>query len=148
MADVKQIDVTRTGKEELERELSWRKNDERTRIAISIKEAREQGDLSENADYKSAREEQSANESRIQEIEHILKYAHIVDIIYIKVKYIDLNKEVEYEICGSESDPFRNKISSDSPLAKAIEGHKKGDKFIMTTESGKDIKIELLSIRR
>ncbi len=147
MADVKQIEITRTGKEELEKELSWRKNDERNRIGNAIKEAREQGDLSENADYKSAREEQSANESRIQEIEHVLKYAHIVDIIYIKVRYLDLNKDVDYEICGSESDPFKNKISSDSPLAKAIAGHKKGDKFIMTTESGKDLRLELLSIK-
>ncbi len=147
MAEVKQIDITRTGKQELEEELAKRKNEIRTKIVTAIREAREQGDLSENADYKSAREEQSANESRIQEIEHILKYAHIVDVIYVKVRYTDLKKDVEYEICGSESDPFRNKISNDSPLAKAIAGHKKGDKFIMTTESGKDIRLELLSIK-
>ena len=91
--------------------------------------------------------EQALNEARIQEIENILKHAHIVDIIYVKVKYLDLGKEVDYEICGSESDPFHNKISNDSPLAKAIMNHKKGDKFIMTTESGKDVRLELVSIK-
>ena len=58
-----------------------------------------------------------------------------------------MNKVVDYEICGSESDPFNNKISNDSPLAKAVLAHKKGDKFIMTTESGKDVRLELLSIK-
>ncbi len=147
MQNSKQIDLTRNGKLELEEELNRRKNQDRTRIATAIKEAREQGDLSENADYSSAREEQALNEARIQEIENILKHAHIVDIIYVKVKYLDLGKEVDYEICGSESDPFHNKISNDSPLAKAIMNHKKGDKFIMTTESGKDVRLELVSIK-
>ena len=143
----KQIDLTRNGKLELESELNRRINVDRTRIAQAIKEAREQGDLSENADYSSAREEQANNEARIQEIEEILKHAHIVDIIYVTVKYLDLNKTVDYEICGSESDPFNNKISNDSPLAKAVLAHKKGDKFIMTTESGKDVRLELVSIK-
>ena len=147
MADAKQIDITRTYKTELETELAWRKNDERTRIVQAIREAREQGDLSENADYKASREEQVVNEARIQEIENILKNAHIIESRFVKIRYIDLKKEVEYEICGAESDPFNNKISDESPLAKAINGHKKGDKVTMTTESGKDIKIEILSIK-
>ena len=147
MAENKQIDITRAYKAELEAELTKRKNADRTRIVQAIREAREQGDLSENADYKAAREEQVENEARITEIEEILKHAHIIESIFVKVRYIDLKKEVEYEICGAESDPFNNKISNDSPLAKAIAGHKKGDKFIMTTESGKDIKLELLSIK-
>ena len=147
MAETKQIDITRTYKQELESELAWRKNDERTRIVQAIREAREQGDLSENADYKAAREEQVVNEARIQEIENILKNARIIESIFIKVRYLDLKKDEEYEICGAESDPFKKKISNDSPLARAVAGHKKGDKFIMTTESGKDIRLELLSIK-
>ena len=147
MANGKQIDLTRNGKLELEAELNRRINQDRSRIAQAIKEAREQGDLSENADYSSAREEQANNEARIQEIEEILKHTHIVDIIYVTVKYLDMNKTVDYEICGSESDPFHNKISNDSPLAKAVLAHKNGDKFIMTTESGKDVRLELVSIK-
>lgn len=147
MVNAKSTELTLSGKRELEEELDWRKNQERTRIKEAIKEAREQGDLSENADYASAREEQSNNESRILEIEEKLKHAKIVDVKYITVKYVKLNKVEEFQICGSESDPFKKKISSDSPLAKAVEGHKAGDKIIMTTESGHDVELELLSYK-
>ena len=141
-----QIDLTINGKLELEAELDRRKNQDRTRIKEAIKEAREQGDLSENADYASAREEQAANEARITEIENILKHARIVEETKITVRYVKLNKTQTFEICGSESNPFECKISNDSPLAKAVYGHKAGDTFFMTTESGNDIEIELVAI--
>lgn len=147
MVNAKSVALTINGKKELEEELDRRKNQDRTRIKEAIKEAREQGDLSENADYASAREEQSANETRIQEIEEILKNSYIVDVTYITVKYVKLNKIENFEICGSETDPFKKKISLDSPLARAIAGHKAGDKIIMTTESGHDVELELLSIK-
>ena len=146
MSNTEQISLTVNGKKELEKELNHRKNEERDRIKNAIKEAREQGDLSENADYASAREEQSANEARIFEIEEILKHAVIVDEQKVRVKYIELNKECEYTICGSESNPFAGKISSDSPLAKAVMDHKAGDIVYMTTEAGKEIKLQLISI--
>ncbi|MGM9969564.1 MAG: transcription elongation factor GreA [Anaeroplasma sp.] len=141
-----QIDLTINGKLELEAELDRRKNQDRTRIKEAIKEAREQGDLSENADYASAREEQASNEARIAEIENILKHARIVEETKITVRYVKLNKIQTYEICGSESNPFEGKISNDSPLAKAVYGHKAGDIFFMTTESGTDIELELIAI--
>ena len=146
MSNAEQIYLTVNGKKSLEKELEFRKNEERDRIKNAIKEAREQGDLSENADYASAREEQSANESKIIEIEETLKHAIIVDEQKIRVLYVDLNKEAEDTICGSESNPFEGKISSDSPLAKAILDHKAGDVVFMTTESGKEIKLKLISI--
>ncbi len=147
MVNAKSIALTINGKRELEEELDRRKNQERTRIKEAIKEAREQGDLSENADYSSAREEQSANETRIQEIEEIIKNSYIVDSTFITVKYVKLNKVVNLEICGSETNPYSGKISLDSPLAKAVSGHKAGDKIIMTTENGHDVELELISIK-
>jgi transcription elongation factor GreA len=144
MENKKVIDLTTVGKQELEEELDRRVNVDRERIKQAIKEAREQGDLSENADYSAAREDQANNEARIQEIQNILKYARIVDIVNVVVEYVDLGKTVEYQICGSESDPFNGKISNDSPLAKGCLTHSKGQTFIITTESGRDLKVKLI----
>lgn len=141
-----QVDLTINGKRLLEEELDNRKNVERPKILEAIKEARDQGDLSENADYDAARNKQSQNEERIKEIEEILKHAHIIDETEIKVLYVKQNVEKTFKICGSESNPFEGKISSASPLAKAVAGHKAGDKIFMTTETGADIELVLLSI--
>lgn len=147
MVNAKQIDLTVSGKKELEEELEWRKVSERDRIKEAIKVAREQGDLSENADYTSAREEQSKNEARITEIEDMLKHARIVEVTTIKIRYVAKNLVKEFQICGSETDPFSGKISNESPLAKAVLGHKAFDHVFMTTETGKDIEIEILEIK-
>lgn len=146
-----QIQLTKNGKAKIEAELDRRKNFERDRIKNAIKEAREQGDLSENADYASAREEQAANEARIQDIENILKHVIIIEAIEITVEFFlssTVTKMETYEICGSESNPFERIISNDSPLAKAALAHKPGDIFTMTTESGKDIRVKLVAIER
>ena len=148
MMNVKQIDLTKEGKKALEDELEFRTVTERDRIKEAIKVAREQGDLSENADYTSAREEQSKNEARISEIEDMLKHAHIVEITTVKVKYIQKNQIKTYQICGSETDPFAGKISNESPLAKAVLNHKVGDRVFMTTEAGKDMELEILEIKK
>ena len=148
MMNVKQIDLTKEGKKALEDELEFRTVTERDRIKEAIKVAREQGDLSENADYTSAGEEQSKNEARISEIEDMLKHAHIVEITTVKVKYIQKNQIKTYQICGSETDPFAGKISNESPLAKAVLNHKVGDRVFMTTEAGKDMELEILEIKK
>ena len=127
MVNAKQIDLTVQGKKELEEELEWRKVSERDRIKEAIQVAREQGDLSENADYTSAREEQSKNEARITEIEDILKHSRIVEITKIKIRYVAKNLVKEFQVCGSETDPFAGKISNESPLAKAIMNASVGD---------------------
>jgi transcription elongation factor GreA len=146
MADVKVVEITAKRKEELEKELEWRKNTERDRILTAISEARAQGDLSENADYSSARDAQSKNEAAIVELEETLKHVKIIQATRIKVKYVALKETAEYLVSGSESNPFEGKISAESPLAKAVIGHKAGDTVYMTTENGKDVEIKILEI--
>ncbi|MBR4497042.1 MAG: GreA/GreB family elongation factor [Acholeplasmatales bacterium] len=146
MADVKVVEITAKRKEELEKELEWRKNTERDRILTAISEARAQGDLSENADYSSARDAQSKNEAAIAELEETLKHVKIIQATRIKVKYVALKETAEFLVSGSESNPFEGKISAESPLAKAVIGHKAGDTVYMTTENGKDVEIKILEI--
>ncbi len=146
MADFKVVEITAKRKEELEKELEWRKNTERDRILTAISEARAQGDLSENADYSSARDAQSKNEAAIVELEETLKHVKIIQATRIKVKYVALKETAEYLVSGSESNPFEGKISAESPLAKAVIGHKAGDTVYMTTENGKDVEIKILEI--
>ncbi|MBR6288720.1 MAG: hypothetical protein IKR19_05275, partial [Acholeplasmatales bacterium] len=95
MADVKVVEITAKRKEELEKELEWRKNTERDRILTAISEARAQGDLSENADYSSARDAQSKNEAAIAELEETLKHVKIIQATRIKVKYVALKETAE-----------------------------------------------------
>ena len=146
MADVKVVEITAKRKEELEKELEWRKNTERDRILTAISEARAQGGLSENADYSSARDAQSKNEAAIAELEETLKHVKIIQATRIKVRYVALKETAEYLVSGSESNPFEGKISAESPLAKAVIGHKAGDTVYMTTENGKDVEIKILEI--
>lgn len=138
-------ELTRNGEQKLKDELEKLKTVDRIQIREAIKDAREQGDLSENADYSSAREQQANIEARILEIENILKHAKILDVTQVTVKYLDKNKTVTYEIVGTiEADPFAGKISNDSPLGKAVASHKANDIFYITTESGKELRLQLI----
>ena len=143
------FELSRAGAEQLKVELEKLKTVDRIQIREAIKEAREQGDLSENADYSSAREQQANIEARILEIENILKHAKIMDVNTVKIRYVDLNKTSTYQIVGTiEADPFAGKISNDSPLGKAVmSGHKVGDVFYVSTENGKELKVELLELK-
>jgi transcription elongation factor GreA len=141
------FELTQNGAQQLNDELEKLKTVDRVKIREAIKDAREQGDLSENADYASARERQAEIEARILEIENILKHAKIMEITKVTVTYIDLKRTVSYEVVGTiEADPFAGKISNDSPLGKAVSLYKPGDEFYITTESGKEIKLRLESI--
>lgn len=138
-------ELTRNGEQKLKDELEKLKTVDRIQIREAIKDAREQGDLSENADYSSAREQQANIEARIIEIENILKHAKILDVTRVTVKYLDKNKTLTYEIVGTiEADPFSGKISNDSPLGKAVASHKVNDIFYITTESGKELRLQLV----
>ena len=140
-------ELTRNGERELREELEKLKTVDRVQIREAIKEAREQGDLSENADYSSAREQQANIEARILEIENILKHAKILEVTRVTVKYLEMDKTVTYEIVGTiEADPFAGKISNDSPLGKVVTNHRVGDEFYITTESGKELKLLLVSM--
>ena len=143
--DTKEIILTREGREKLERELDERSGARRDEIIERLKEARGFGDLSENAEYDAAREEQARNESRINEIEQILAVARIADgdamsvSIGSKVEIEDeRGKRLTFQIVGTtQTDSLNHLISNESPAGKAMIGHVTGDKVSFTTPSGK-----------
>lgn len=148
MENEKKNILTYEGLQKYEEELHDLKVVKRQEIAQKIKEARELGDLSENAEYKAARDEQEIVEGRIGDLEKILKNAEVVvedevdlDKINIgcKVKILDLeySKELEYKIVGStEANSLEGKISNESPVGKALIGCKVGDAVDVETPGG------------
>lgn len=146
--------LTEEGLKKIQEELEFRKTVTRQEIARSIKEAKEQGDLSENAEYSSARQRQGENESRIIELETFVKNACVVKknsgstIVQLgsKVSIRAGGNSMELEIVGTnEVDPSRGKISDQSPMGRAFMGKEKGDKVIVETPAGKT-KFEILEI--
>ena len=145
--------------QKLEEELQNLKVVRRKEVAQKIKEAREQGDLSENAEYDAAKDEQRDIEARIEDIEKILKNAEVVveeevelDKISIgcKVKILDVeeNEELEYKIVGStEANSLKGKISNESPVGKALLGAKIGDVVKVETHVG-ELEYKVLEIQR
>lgn len=144
--------ITDEGKNELEAELEELKS-RRGGIADKIAEARDFGDLSENAEYDSAREEQGLVESRIAEIEDILLNAELIKAsksskvgLGSKVELRTGKKIVAYTVVGPvEADPLEGKISNESPIGVALMGKKVGDKVTITTPKG-DIHYEIVKI--
>ena len=142
----KDILLTSEGFLELEEELNNLKNVRRPRVIEAIKDARAQGDLSENADYDAARNEQAEVEGRIKQIEFMLANAqiiekssnHTVDLgSTVTISYVDDDEEEVYSIVGRmEADPFENKISNESPIGKAIIGKKEGDTLNVESPTG------------
>ena len=147
MAEKKNI-LTYEGLRQLEEELQDLKVNKRKEVAEKIKEAREQGDLSENAEYDAAKDEQRDIEARIEEIDKILRNAEVVveedvDVnkinIGCKVKLLDVEyeDELEYKIVGStEANSLKGKISNESPVGKALMGAKVGDLISVETQAG------------
>lgn len=150
------IYLTQEGLDNIRQELENLKDVERPKNIQALKDARSQGDLSENADYDAAREEQSRIEQRIQEIEAILKNYKLIKANKSKkveigkrvtVKYIDNGHEGTYDIVGTiESDPMNNKISNEAPLGAAIIGSKVGDKVLVISGSKKEYHVEILKV--
>ena len=142
----KDILLTSEGFLELEEELNELKNVRRPRVIEAIKDARAQGDLSENADYDAARTEQAEVEGRIKELEFMLanatiiekKDSHLIDVgSTVTISYVDDDEEEVYHIVGRmEADPFENKISNESPIGKAILGKKEGDMVEIASPTG------------
>lgn len=151
--------LTYEGLKTLEDELQDLKVNQRREVAQKIKEAREQGDLSENAEYDAAKDEQRDIEARIEEIEKILKNAEViveedVDVnkinIGCRVKILDLeyDEELVYKIVGStEANSLKGKISNESPVGKALIGAKKGQTIEAETQVGV-LKYKILEIER
>ena len=158
MAEKKNI-LTYEGLKKLEDELQDLKVNQRREIAQKIKEAREQGDLSENAEYDAAKDEQRDIEARIEQIEKILKNAEVVldeeidlDKISIgclvRVLDVEYDEEEEYKLVGSsEASSLQNKISNESPVGKALLGKQVGDIVKVETPGG-EFEYKVLSIHR
>ncbi len=158
------IELTKEGYEEIEKELRKRIDVERPRILEALENARAMGDLSENADYSSARDEQGKNEARIKELEYIIHHAKIVDEKDLKKKskvkdvkisstvtYKDLTLDEEFTVrivSTVESDPLSNpddlKISNVCPLGIALIGHKVGE--VVTVKVNKPYQVEIVKI--
>lgn len=144
----KKYPMTAEGKEKLQAELKNLKLVKRPEVIERIKVARSFGDLSENSEYDAAKDEQSAVEQRIVQVEQMLKYAEVVDADSVDPNEVSLGKKITYtevgedepetyRIVGSdESDPLEGKISNDSPIAQALLGKKKGDTVTITTPGG------------
>jgi len=155
-SEKKEIFLTKDGLAEVAAELDDLKQNVRPEVIAQIKEARAQGDLSENAEYHAARDRQGHVEARIKELEYLLDNATIIeetksDVVTVgstvEIRYIDDNEIETYYIVGStEADPFENKISNESPIAKGIMGKKKGAVVSIESPNG-SYDIELVSIK-
>ena len=152
--------LTYEGLKALEAELEELTVVKRKEISQKIKEAREQGDLSENAEYDAAKEEQRIIEGRIEELQAILKDAEVVDEddtkkgqinvgSQVTILDVELKEEVVYNIVGStEANVLNNLISNESPLGRAIMGHKKGDTVIVETPNGGSVEYKILKVEK
>ena len=122
----------------------------------ALQDARSQGDLSENADYDAAKDEQARLNARSLELENIIKNHKIIEVDKSKkvsigknvnITYVDLGKTFDFAIvCTIEADPINGKISSESPLGKALMGAKKGDTVTVVSESGKESRVLINSV--
>lgn len=147
--------LTAQGYLDLEEELNNLKMVKRPEVIKALKEARAMGDLSENADYDAARNDQAQLEARIKELEYKLEHSEIADSAKgsdtinigstIVVKYDD-GEEDEYMIVGSvEADPFNNRISVESPIGKAVLGHKQNEMVDVESPNG-SYKVEIVKV--
>ena len=157
MSNSKEVFVTEAGLEEMKKELEYLIQVRRPEVIVALKDARALGDLSENAEYDAARNEQAIIESRITELEKILETAEVIsdseintDSVSIgtavKLEFIDDEETDTYYIVGrTEADPFENKISNESPIAQAILGKKAGEVATVKCDSD-DYQVKILEI--
>lgn len=149
--------MTKNGYKEAVEKLKYLQTVKRAEIVERIAEARSHGDLSENAEYDAARNEQSANESEIVSLEYQVKNAVIIEEnndsssvhlqSVVKIYDMDLEEEDEYEITGStEADAMKNKISNESPMGMALLKHKVGDVVTVHAPDG-EYKVKILAIK-
>lgn len=158
MAETKKNVLTKAGLDRLEKELEDLKVNRRREVAQKIKEAREQGDLSENAEYDAAKDEQRDIEARIEEIEKILKNAEVADDEFgagvinlgstVTVYDCEFDEELVFKLVGStEAKSLENKISNEAPLGKALIGKVAGDEVEVETPSG-IMKYKVINVTR
>ena len=159
MDNIKEIHLTPEGRQKLVDELAYREGEKDAEIIQRIQEARGFGDLSENADYDAAKEEQAKNAARIAEIRQILSVAKVVDSSKSRSVKISIGCTVELEddkgkrtsftIVGTtETNSLEHKISNESPAGSALIGRKKGEEVEFVTPSGKTKKYTIVGITR
>ena len=147
MSNTKEVYLTLDGLNKLKEELNYLKVEKRAEVINALKDARALGDLSENAEYDAARNEQAFVESKITELEAMIENAVIITEVQtdkvsigtnVKIQYVEDDDMEVYSIVGSqEADPFNNKISNESPIAKAILGKSIGDVALVESPNGK-----------
>ena len=156
--DKNEIILTPEGRKQLAEELAWREGEGGAEIVARIQEAREFGDLSENAEYDAAKEEQSKNASRIAELRHILSNATISESAIGIGAIVSVGTTVEVEVSGkkqsytivgtTETDSLQHKISNESPMGAALIGATEGETVEYATPNGKKRSVKVLSITR
>ena len=151
----KQIDLTADGLRQVQEELNKLRLEDRPRIIQAIKDARSQGDLSENADYDAARDEQAKTEARIKELEYIVDNANIIEKVEgevglgstVTVNFVDDDEEEVYKVVGvTEVDVDNNMISKESPIGAALYGHKEGEVVEVKLPNGGGYEIKIVKI--
>ena len=155
MSNKKKIDLTAEGLAQVEEELKTLREVERPRIIQAIKDARAQGDLSENADYDAARDEQAKTEARIKELEYIVDNVNVIEKVEgevglgstVTVNFVDDDEEEVYKIVGTtEVDVDNNMISKESPIGAALYGHVEGDTVEVKLPNGGGYEIKIVKI--
>ncbi|MDD3112852.1 MAG: transcription elongation factor GreA [Candidatus Izemoplasmatales bacterium] len=150
--------LTEQGYQKLKQELETLKDVDRKQNLEALKEARAQGDLSENADYDAARDEQARIEARIKEIENILKHSEIISNTNnsktisigktVSIRFLSNDSIREFTIVGHlEANPLQGKISNESPIGKALIGRRRGQTIQYKAETGTEISVEVLDIK-
>ena len=149
--------MTAEGRDKLKKELEDLKVNQRPKVVERIKIARSYGDLSENSEYESAKDEQSMLESRITTVEHMLQYAQIIDSKASDKNEVTVGKRVTfkelpdedpetYQIVGAaEADPMSGKISNDSPIAKGLIGHRLNEEVDIPIPAG-TMKVKIIKV--
>ena len=155
---MKEVILTADGYKKLQQEIDVLRNDKRREVAERIRIAREFGDIAENAEYDDAKNEQAMLEHKIAQLEERILSARVItkkeiskDAVsvgsHVRLRDMQANKTFEYHIVGSaEANPAENKLSNESPVGKAIIGHKKGDVVEVTAPRG-SLKFKILEIK-
>lgn len=158
MTTNKKYSLTKEGLQTYKDELKKLIDVDRPANIKALQDAKSQGDLSENADYDAARDEQARIDSRINELNDIIKNHVIIEADensneislgkFVTIEFLGLGKVETYQIVGTlEADPFNHKVSNESPLGVAISGHVLGDVVTVVTEKGKEFKVEIKDVK-
>ena len=156
---MKDVILTPEGYENLVQELETLRTDRRREVADRIRTARDFGDIAENAEYDDAKNEQAMLEHKIAQLEERLAHARVIDTgdvdtsvvsvgSVVRLRDVEAKQSVEYHIVGSaEANPAEQKLSNESPVGRAIIGHKKGETVEVATPRGKVLKFKILEIK-